>query len=109
MHQQLHGFMQHVVTAIEAPLPQPSPQLGQPATTSMTPALQPSGLQSQGQPSAQFPSPIEQVSQWFALPVPAPQFTPLHTGFTPAQSSPLLVSDTLVSRSLGATFSELTG
>ena len=30
-------------------------------------------------------------------------------GFTPAQSSSLLVLDTLVSRSLGATFSELTG
>ena len=30
-------------------------------------------------------------------------------GFTPAQSSSLLVPDTLVSRSLGATFSELTG
>ena len=30
-------------------------------------------------------------------------------GFTPAQTSSLLVPDTLVSRSLGATFSELTG
>ena len=30
-------------------------------------------------------------------------------GFTPAQTSLLLVPDTLVSRSLGATFSELTG
>ena len=30
-------------------------------------------------------------------------------GFTPAQSSLLLVLDTSVSRSLGATFSELTG
>ena len=68
--------MQHVVTAIGAPLPQPSPKLGQTATTSMTPALQPSGLQSQGQPPAQFASPTEQVSQYFALPVPAPQFTP---------------------------------
>ena len=38
-----------------------------------------------------------------------PQFTPLHIGFTPAQSSSVLVTDTLVSRSLGATFSELTG
>ena len=49
------------------------------------------------------------MSQWFALPVPAPQFTPLHTGFTPTQTSSLLVPDTPVSRSLGATFSELTG
>ena len=48
MQQQLLGFMQHVVTAIGAPPPQPTPQLGQPATTLMTPALQPSGLQSQG-------------------------------------------------------------
>ena len=30
-------------------------------------------------------------------------------GFTPAQTSSLLVPDTSVSRSLGATFSELTG
>ena len=72
MQQQLLGFMQHVVTAIGAPLPQPSPQIAQPATTSMTPALQPSGLQSQRQPPAQFASPTEQVSQWFASPVIAP-------------------------------------
>ena len=38
----------------------------------------------------------------------APQFTPLQMGFTPAQTSSLLVPDTTVSRSLGATFSELT-
>ena len=36
-------------------------------------------------------------------------FTPLVTGFTPAQISSMLVTDTLVSRSLGATFSELIG
>ena len=54
----------------------------------------------------QFPSPIEQVSEWFVSLVPAPQFTPLHTGFTLPQSSSVL---TLVSRSLGASFSELTG
>ena len=39
----------------------------------------------------------------------APQFTPFQTGFTPDQSSSLFVPDTLVSRSLGASFSELTG
>ena len=39
----------------------------------------------------------------------APQFTPLQTGFTPAQTSSLLELDTSVSRSLGASFSELTG
>ena len=54
----------------------------------------------------QFPSPTEQVAQWFASPVPAPQFTPLHIGFTPPESSSV---PTLVSRSLGASFSELTG
>ena len=75
----------------------------------MTPALQPSGLQSQGQPLAQFASPIEQVSQWFASPVIALQFTPLQTGFTPAQTSSLLVLETTVSRSLRASFSELIG
>ena len=39
----------------------------------------------------------------------APQFTPLQTGFTLAQTSSLLVPDTSVSRSLGVTFSELIG
>ena len=41
--------------------------------------------------------------------MPAPQFTPFQTGFTPAQTSSLLVPETTVSRSLGASFSELTG
>jgi len=49
------------------------------------------------------------VSQWFASPVPAPQFIPLQTGFTPDQTSSLLAPDTTVSRSLGSIFSELTG
>ena len=39
----------------------------------------------------------------------APQFTPFQTGFTPDQSSSLFVPDTSVSRSLGASFSELIG
>ena len=39
----------------------------------------------------------------------APQFTPYHTGFSPEQSPLLFVPDTSVSRSLGASFSELTG
>ena len=75
----------------------------------MTPALQPSGLQSQGQPPAQFASPREQVSQYFASLVLAPQFIPLQTGFTPDETPSLLVPETIVSRSLGAAFSELTG
>ena len=49
------------------------------------------------------------MSQWFASPVVALQFTPLQTGFTPAQTSSLLVPETTVSRSLGVSFSELTG
>ena len=101
--------MQHVVTALGAPQPQPSPQLAQPATTTTTPAVQPSGLQSQGQPPAQFASPLVQVSQWLSSLVVAPQFTPYHTGFTPDQSPSLFVPDTSVSRSLGASFSELIG
>ena len=39
----------------------------------------------------------------------APQFTPYHTGFSPEQSPSLFVPNTSVSRSLGASFSELTG
>ena len=39
----------------------------------------------------------------------APQFTPLQMDFTLAQTSLLPVPDTSVSRSLGATFSELIG
>ena len=39
LQQQLMGFMQHVVTALGAPQPQPSPQIAQPATTTMTPAV----------------------------------------------------------------------
>ena len=62
LQQQLMGFMQHVVIALGAPQPQSSPQLALPATTSTTPAVQPSGLQSQGQPPAQFASPLVQVS-----------------------------------------------
>ena len=61
IQEQLLGFMQHVVTAIGAPQPQSTP-LGPPATTSTTPAVQPSGLQSQRQPPVQFASPPVQVS-----------------------------------------------
>ena len=39
----------------------------------------------------------------------APQFTPFQTGFTPAETSSLLVPETIVSRRLGASFSELIG
>ena len=51
------------------------------------------------------------MSQWFASLVTAkgPHFTPIVMGFTPPQSSSVLVTDTPISRSLGATFSELIG
>ena len=39
----------------------------------------------------------------------APQFTPLQMGFTPDETPSLLVPETTVSRSLCASFSELTG
>ena len=74
-----------------------------------TPAVQPSGLQSQGLPLAPFASPTVQVFQWLSSPVVALQFTPYHMDFSPEQSPSLFVPDTLVSRSLGASFSELTG
>jgi hypothetical protein len=50
------------------------------------------------------------VSQWFSSlgPEQGPHFTPLVTGFAPTQSTSMLVTDTPISRSLGATFSELT-
>ena len=61
--------------------------------------------------AAQFASPTEQVSQWFASPgiEPTQHFTPIVTGFTPTQSTLVIVMDTPISRSLGATFSELIG
>ena len=59
IQQQLLGFMQHVVTAIGGAPPQSTPQIGQPATTLVTLAIQSSGIQSQGQPATQFASPIE--------------------------------------------------
>jgi hypothetical protein len=61
--------------------------------------------------ATQFGSPSEQVSQWFASlgTEQAHGFTPIVSGFTPTQSDSVLVTDTPVSQSLGATFSELTG
>ena len=51
------------------------------------------------------------MSQWFASPETeqAQHFTLIVMGFTPTQSLSVLVMDTPVSRSLGATFSELIG
>ena len=104
--------MQHVFTAIRIAPPQPTLQIGQPATTTpVTLAVQPSGLLSKRQLAPQFASPIEQVSQWFASLGIAQglHFTPIIMGFTPTQTSSALVADTPVSRSLNATFSELIG
>ena len=103
--------MQHVFLATGIAPHQPTLQLDQPATTTpVTPTVQPSGFQSQGQPATQFASPTKPVSQWFTSPgtEQAQHFTPIVTGFTPTQSMSVLVTDTLVSRSLGATFSDLT-
>ena len=111
IQQQLLGFMQHVFTAIGVAPQQSTPQIGQPATTTpVTLVVQPNALPSQRQPAPQFASPTEQVSQWFASPgiAQGPYFTPIVIGFTPSQSYSMLVMDTPVSRSLGATFSELT-
>ena len=41
--------------------------------------------------------------------VQGPHFTPIVMGFTLTQTSSLLVTDTLISRSLGTTFNELIG
>ena len=51
------------------------------------------------------------MSQWIASlgTEQAQHFTPIVTGFTPTQSTLVLVMDIPVSRNLGATFSELTG
>ena len=59
IQQQLLGFMQHVITVIGVAPLQSTPQLGQHATTLVTPVIQPSGLQSQGQLATQFASPTE--------------------------------------------------
>ena len=103
--------MQHVFTTIGVDPQQSTFQIGQIATTTpVTLAVQPNGLSSQRQPAPQFTSPIELVSQWFASLgiAQGPHFTPIVMSFTPTQTSLVLVTDTLVSRSLGATFSELT-
>ena len=63
IQQELLGFMQHVFTAIGVAPQQSTPQIGQPTTTTpVTPAVQPSRLQSQGPLATQFASPTEQVS-----------------------------------------------
>ena len=51
------------------------------------------------------------MSQWFtSLRIEQAQhFAPIVTGFTPTQSMSVLVTDIPISRSLGATLSELTG
>jgi hypothetical protein len=78
-----------------------------PPPSVLTPALQPSGLQSQGpQPSFQFASPQQQVPQSFQ----SPGYTSIQTGFTPpVQLRPHLLTSTPFSTDLSASYSELTG
>jgi hypothetical protein len=84
----------HLVT-IEVP---PPPSV-------LTPALQSSGPQSQGQPSFQYTFPQQQVPQMFQ----SSSFTPIQTGFTPlAQPGPHLLSGTPFPY-FNATYSELSG
>jgi hypothetical protein len=75
-----------------------------PPPSVLTPALQSSGLQSQGQPSFQYTSPQQQVPQRFQ----SLSYTPIQTGFTPpAQPRPHLLSGPAFP-DFSATFSELT-
>jgi hypothetical protein len=71
----------------------------------MTPASQPSGLQSQSQLGSQaqlFTSPIHQVPQSFV----SLGFTPIQIGFTPLTQSQMLMLD---SSQFHATYSQITG
>ena len=89
--------MQHVVQATGISPPPATLQLtASVPTPAPTPALQPSGLQSHGQPISQFGSPTVQIAQTFAAQL-SPQFTPLHTGFTPTQTESLLVTSSPMS------------
>jgi hypothetical protein len=92
--QQYLELLRHLVT-VGAP---PPPSV-------LTPALQSSRLQSQGQSSFQFTSPQQQVPQTFQ----SLSYTPIQTGFTPpAQPRPHLLSGTPFTN-LSASYSELTG
>jgi hypothetical protein len=75
-----------------------------PPLSVLTPALQSSGPQSQGQPSFQYTSPQQQIPQTFQ----SPSYTPIQIGFTPpAQPGPHLLPGT-VFPNFSATYSELT-
>jgi hypothetical protein len=92
--QQYLELLRHLVTVGIPPPP-----------SVLTPALQSSGPQSQGQPSFQFTSPQQQVPQTFQ----SSSYTPIQMGFTPpAQPRPHLLSGTHFTN-LSATYSELTG
>jgi hypothetical protein len=97
--------MDHFTQFTGAPAYRPLVQMLGPAVTTptVTLTLQPSGLQSQGQTATQFASPTQQVSQLFA----SPGLTPIWTGFTPITQSQSV--SLIVSRSLSASYSELTG
>jgi hypothetical protein len=92
--QQYLELLRHIVTVGVPPPP-----------SILTPALQSSGPQSQGQLSFQFTFSQQQVPQTFQ----SPSYTPIQTGFTPpTQPRPHLLSSTPFT-DLSATYSELTG
>jgi hypothetical protein len=92
--QQYLELLRHLVTVGVPPPP-----------SILTPALQSSGPQSQGQPSFQYTSPQQQVPQTFQ----SPSYTPIQIRFTPpAQPGPHLLSG-LTFPDFSATYSELTG
>jgi hypothetical protein len=92
--QQYLELLQHLITVGVPPPP-----------SVLTPALQSSGPQSQGQPSFQFTSPQQQVPQTFQ----SPSYIPIQTGFTPpAQPRPHLLIGTPFT-DLSASYIELTG
>jgi hypothetical protein len=92
--QQYLELLRHLVTVGVSPPP-----------SVLTPALQSSGLQSQGQSSFQYTSPQQQVPQTFQ----SSSYTPIQTGFTPpAQLGPHLLLGPAFP-DFSATFSKLTG
>ena len=93
--------------------------LGTSLVRPLTPAVQPSGLQSQSQPPLQLPAHSQPfttpqhhvsegaISSGFEL---MPQFTPLHSGFTlQSASTSQLVLDSSAGQDLSFSYSALSG
>ena len=93
--------------------------LGTSSVRPPTPVLQPSGLQSQSQPQLQllaqsqpFLTPQHQISHGAISSgfEQVPQFTPLHSGFTPqSASASKLVFDSSIGQDISFSYSALTG